>query len=310
MKVVFFGTPEFALTVLKAIAKDHQIMAVVTQPDKPRGRDLKPQPGPVKVWALKQGYTLVQPANLKEEKFINFMHDLNWEVGVVAAYGRIIPEWLLQLPKYGLINVHGSLLPKYRGAAPIQRAILNGETWTGITIMQMDAGLDTGPILMQKAVMINNKNAGLLSEELAQVGAYLVKKTLSKLAKGEIVKVEQNAKLATLAPPLKKEELQLDWAKPGEVIKRKVQALAPKPGAYTFYHNLRLKIYQVDVVSSEQTGQPGQILVTTDALLVFCQPGVIKIKTLQPAGKKVMSVSEFLRGYKLVSGSFFGQLAC
>jgi len=299
LQVVFFGTPEFALTILEALDREHQVVAVVTQPDKPKGRQLKLTPSPVKVWAVKKRLPLAQPENLQTESFKAFLASLNWEVGVVTAYGRIIPKWLLEMPPYGFINIHASLLPKYRGAAPIQRAILNGEALTGVTIMQMDAGLDTGPILMQKAVTVNNKNAGQLSEELSQVGALLINKTLAQLLKGKAVPVKQKEELATLAPPIKKEELLIDWRQPATVIKRKVQAFAPQPGAYTFFQGLRLKIFAVELVSLEQVGKPGELLAVKDELLAFCQPGVLKITRLQPAGKKEMSASEFIRGYAL-----------
>lgn len=297
MQLIFFGTPEFALTVLKALVKEHQVVAVVTQPDKPKGRQQRLLPPPVKDWALKQGLKVVQPETLQAESFKTFITNLSWDVGVVAAYGGIIPKWLLEIPPYGFINLHASLLPKYRGAAPIQRAILNGEVLTGVTIMQMDAGLDTGPILMQKAVTVNNKNSGQLSEELSQVGAKLLNKTLAQLIKSKIVPVQQKEELATLAPPIKKEELLINWQQPAAVIKRKVQAFAPQPGAYAVFNDLRVKLYEAEVVSCEQAGEPGELHMTKKELLVFCQPGVVKINRLQPAGKKEMSASEFIRGY-------------
>lgn len=297
MQLVFFGTPEFALTVLQALIKEHQVMAVVTQPDKPKGRQRRLMAPPVKAWALKQGLKVVQPESLQAETLKTFFLNLNWDIGVVAAYGRIIPKWLLEIPPYGFVNVHASLLPKYRGAAPIQRAILNGENLTGITIMQMDQGLDTGPILMQKAVTVNNKTAGQLSEELSQIGAKLVNKILVKLPKSKIIPVKQKEEMATLALPIKKDELLIDWQQPAVAIKRKVQAFSPRPGAYAVFNGLRLKIYEAELVSTEQSGSPGELLATKKELLVFCQPGVVKIVKLQPAGKKEMSASEFIRGY-------------
>lgn len=236
MRVVFMGTPDFAVKSLDAVLKaGHEVKGVITQPDRPKGRGKKMLPPPVKERALQLGLPFYQPQSVKDEAFLALLKRLEAEVIVVAAYGRILPQSVLELPLFGCINVHGSLLPQYRGAAPIQRAILNGDKETGVTIMQMAAGMDTGDILLKKAVPIGeNDTTGQLFERLAYLGGELLVDALEALAAGRLQREKQNEAEATYAPMLSKTDEIIDWQKPAYILHNQVRGLNPTPGAYTF----------------------------------------------------------------------------
>lgn len=309
MKIVFMGTPEFAVPSLNALLSSKKdVAAVVTQPDKPSGRGKKLTPPPVKVQALKAGLTVLQPERIKDEAFVNALREINPDVIVVAAYGRILPKDIIQLPRYGCINVHASLLPRYRGAAPINWAIINGEKETGITIMQMDEGLDTGGILLQKGIEITKEDtAGTLTEKLSGLGAGLLIEGLNAIEKGEIKAIPQDNSKASYAPMLKKEDGQIDWTKGAEDIYNMVHGMDPWPGAFTYYKGELWKAWKVRHGNTGK-GRPGEILAADrDRIDVASKDSVISIIEIQPANKKRMPVSEFLRGHKVEAGVILGK---
>lgn len=308
MKIVFMGTPDFAVPSLNALSiSKKDIAAVVTQPDKPSGRGKKLTPPPVKTVALNSGIRVLQPERIKDEAFVNTIKEINPDVIVVAAYGKILPAKILHLPKYGCINVHASLLPKYRGAAPINWAIINGEKETGITIMQMDEGLDTGGILLQKGIEITKEDtAGTLSNKLSKIGAGLLIEGLSAIEKGGIKAIPQDNSKSSYAPMLKKEDGQIDWTKGAEDIYNMVRGMDPWPGAFTYYKGELWKVWKVRHGDTGK-GRPGEILTADkDRIDVVSKDSVISILEIQPANKKRMPVSDFLRGNKIEKGIILG----
>ncbi len=299
MRTVFMGTPDFAVEILRGIlaTKKHEVVGVVTQPDKPQGRKGTLTPSPVKVFALEQGLKVYQPQKVKADDFVEILKDLAPDVMVVAAYGRILSEVILNLPKYGCINVHGSLLPKYRGAAPVQYAILNGDKETGVTIMQMDKGMDTGAMLSKAVVPIGeDMTTGELMEKLAQAGSAALVEMLDKLANNEAVAEPQKEEEATYTHLIKREMEVLDWQETAAQIHNKIRALNPAPGAFAVLPNGRhLKIWQSKI--AEGNGVPGKILkVEKDGFTVACGAGALKILQVQPEGKKTMGAKDFLNG--------------
>ncbi|MEK6678926.1 MAG: methionyl-tRNA formyltransferase [Nitrospirota bacterium] len=309
MKIVFMGTPEFAVPSLKALLNSKkEITAVVTQPDKPSGRGKRLTPPPIKVLALNSGVKILQPERLKDEAFLNALKEINPDIIVVAAYGKILPKDIIQLPRYGCINVHASLLPKYRGAAPINWAIINGEKETGITIMQMDEGLDTGGILLQKGIEITKEDtAETLTNKLSKIGAGLLIEGLNAIEKGEIKAIPQDNSKASYAPMLKKEDGQIDWTKGAEDIYNMVRGMDPWPGAFTYCKGELWKVWRVRHVDARK-GHSGEILAADkDRIDVASKDSVISIIEIQPANKKRMPVSEFLRGHKVEAGVILGK---
>jgi methionyl-tRNA formyltransferase len=304
------GTPDFAIPPLEAIiAAGHEVAAVVVQPDKQKGRGLAVKPAPVKAYALAHDLPVMQPANIKTAKAFTTLEEYNADVFVVAAYGQILPEKLLKLPRYGAINIHASLLPRYRGAAPIERAIIAGERETGVTIMQMDKGLDTGDILLSAAIPIKEKETSeTLHDRLATLGAQLVTVALTWIAKDDIIRVKQNEAYATYAPMLRREEGLIDWEKPAEQIERMVRGFYGRTGTYTHYHNQTIKIWAADVVAApgQSAEIPGTITkVGKNSITVACGKGSLAITELQIEGKKRMPAREFLLGCKLYYGEVF-----
>jgi methionyl-tRNA formyltransferase len=314
MKLIFMGTPEFAVASLKRLIEaGHEIRAVFTQPDKPVGRKQIVTPPPVKVFAQERGIEVFQPAKIKtaetQEQFEPMFRDV--DAGVVAAYGRILPQWMLDAPHYGCINVHSSLLPKYRGAAPINWAIACGERETGVTIMQMDAGMDTGPMLMQRAIPIGDEEtAAELLTRLAELGAQLMVETLSGLERGEIVPMPQDEDKATLAPMLKREDGQVDWTMTAVEIFNRLRGFTPFPGCYTFLGGKRLEIVKarVEAEGPDSALPAGSVSeITRDSLVVTCGGGTrLRITEVQPEGKRPMAARDFLNGAKLSIGSKLG----
>ena len=309
MKIVFMGTPEFAVPSLNALlSSKKEITAVVTQPDKPSGRGKKLTPPPVKAAALNSGVAVLQPERIKDEEFVNTLREINPDIIVVAAYGKILPKDIIQLPRYGCINVHASLLPKYRGAAPISWAIINGEKETGITIMQMDEGLDTGSILLQKGIEITKEDtAGTLSNKLSKIGAELLIEGLNAIEKGEIKPITQDNSKTSYAPMLKKEDGQINWTKGAEDIYNMVRGMDPWPGAFTYYKGELWKVWKVRHGDTGK-GLAGEILAADkDRIDVASKDNVISIIEIQPANKKRMTVSVFLRGHKVEAGVILGK---
>jgi methionyl-tRNA formyltransferase len=310
MKLIFMGTPEFAVPSLKAlIAAGHEILAVFTQPDKPVGRKQIITPPPVKVCALAHGLKVLQPTKIKTPEARAEIEPLlqSAEAAVVAAYGRILPDWMLAAPARGCINVHSSLLPKYRGAAPINWAIANGETETGVTIMQMDVGMDTGDPLQMAATPIGaSETAAELTPRLAEIGAALLVDTLARL--DAITPQPQDHALATHAPMLKREDGLVDWTMTAPQIAARQRGFTPFPGCYTMLGEQRLELVTLQVETSTTTSAPATVTeITKDSFVVACGAGSqLRITQIQPAGKKVMPARDFLNGAKLAVGNKLG----
>lgn len=299
MKIVFMGTPEFAVSSLNALYDSgHTISLVITQKDKPKGRGKKVLPTPVKERALALGLEVYQPDSVNSKESIDRLKAINPDCIVVAAFGQILKEEVLNLSKYGCLNVHASLLPKYRGAAPINWAIINGEEKTGITIMKMDKGLDTGDILKMREIPIEeDDDSSTITEKLAQLGGELIVETLDELEKGNINPIPQDDQLATYAPMLSKEIGRIDWNDNGDNIKNLVRGLKPWPLAYTLYEGENVKIHKVRKVEKFSDKPNGTVVkVSDDGIFVNCKDSCIVIEELQFPGKKKLHVSEYLRG--------------
>lgn len=305
MKIIFMGTPDFAVGTLRSLAEaGHEITLVVSQPDKPKGRGHAMVPTPVKVVAEELGIPVFQPVKIREAKDV--LEKTEADVCVVAAFGQIIPASILHMKKYGCINVHASLLPKYRGAAPIQWAVIDGEKESGVTIMQMDEGLDTGDMLAKAIVPLDEKETGgSLFDKLSEAGGRLCVEMLAKLEKGEITPEKQGESPTAYASMLDKKMGNIDWNKSAVVIERLVRGLNPWPSAYTHLDGKTLKIWACDVLpQSASKGESGEILeVTKDAIHVQTGDGILVLREIQLAGKARMDAGAFLRGYKVVPGT-------
>lgn len=320
MKVIFMGTPDFAVSTVDAIkANGHEVVLVVTQPDKPRGRSGKLAYSPVKEWALENNVAIFQPQKIKNENSLAYLKTIDADITVVAAYGQILPETILNLHKYGCINVHASLLPKYRGAAPIQWAILNGDDKTGITIMQMGVGLDDGDILLTKEVPLDNtKTGGSLFDELAEIGGQEAVRALDLIQKGEIVKVPQDESKATRVGMINKSLGEIDFNNQAVVIERYIRGLNPWPSAYTRLNGKNLKIWKASVISDYSTldylsdkdldkFSPGEVcFVNKNSLFVVTGDGILSLEEIQLEGKKRMDISSFLLGRSIDVGTKLG----
>lgn len=309
MKVLFMGTPDFAVHTLKEIVQaGHEVIGVVTQPDKVKGRGGKVSFPEVKEAALKLNLPVYQPVRVKEPDFIQKVRDLNPEVIVVAAFGQILPKNLLDIPPYGCINVHASLLPKYRGAAPIQAAIINGEKETGVTIMYMDVGLDTGDMILQEKITISeDETGGSLSEKLGILGAKLLVKTLDMLKGGTAVRIPQDNTQATYVKMMDKEMGNIDFTMPAIYIERLIRGLDPWPSAFTRLNGKNLKLWKAKVVEYQSDAKPGEVVeVNKDSFMVMTGKDALMITELQLEGKKRLSTGEFLRGYRLEKGTLLG----
>lgn len=310
MKVVFMGTPDFAVGTLENIIKaGHEVALVVTQPDKPKGRGGAVQFPPVKECALAHDIPVFQPKKIREAENIEYVKQYQADIIVVAAFGQILPKTLLEMPKYGCINVHASLLPMYRGAAPIQWAIINGDEFTGVTIMRMDEGLDTGDMISKKEIRIApDETGGSLFDKLAELGASLCVETMERIEKGEAEYIPQNHECATHVSMIHKEMGLIDWNKPAEEIEHLIRALNPWPSAYTKLDGKTFKIWKAEVLSEKKEYEPGcVVLVGKDCIHVQTGKGVLSLLEVQLEGKKRMDTASFLRGYSLDSGSFLGE---
>lgn len=303
-RVIFWGTPAFAVPAIKALlTTGEEVLAVITQPDKPRGRGQKVSPSPVKELALAHGLRVLQPAKLKDPEFLRTLRDLAPELMVVAAYGRILTPEILALPPVGFLNVHASLLPKYRGSAPINWALIRGEKETGVTIMWVVHEVDAGPIFLQRKVPIQEEdNAGTLAAKLAEQGAELLVQALELLRQGKAVKQAQPEEGVSYAPPITPEMRRLNWALPAEEVCGWIRGLDPAPGAYTFLNGQRLKVFGAKVASPEGSpGTPGLVLaMRPEGLEIACGRGSVTVKELQLAGRKRLPVAEFLRGHPIL----------
>ena len=307
MRIVFMGTPDFSVPALKALVEvGHQVIAVVTQPDKPKGRGKEVQMTPVKIQAMEYGIPVYQPAKVREASFVEVLKGLEADVYVVIAFGQLLPKAVLELPKYGCINIHASLLPKYRGAAPIQWCVIDGERETGITTMMMDVGLDTGDMLEKTVIPIEEKETGgSLHDKLSLAGGALILSTLKKLEEGTLVRTPQTDEGTCYAKMLTKSLGDIDWNQSAVSIERLIRGLNPWPSAYTHLDGKTLKIWACDVLpQSASKGESGEILeVTKDAIHVQTGNGILVLREIQLAGKARMDAGAFLRGYKVVPGT-------
>lgn len=304
MKVIFAGTPDFAASALSAIAEaGFDIPLVLTQPDRPKGRGMQLQPSPVKQTALKLGLTVAQPQSLRHEDAQELLRKQHADVMVVAAYGLILPQAVLDIPTHGCLNIHASLLPRWRGAAPIQRAIEAGDAETGVCIMQMDAGLDTGNVVSEHRYTIQNTDtAGNVHDALAHIGAQAIVADLQRLQQeGRLNSTPQPENGVTYANKLNKEEARINWSEPAHIIERKIRAFNPVPAAWTEYQGKPLKIWQAEVVEGQ--GEAGTVLqCRSDGLIVACGQHALKITELQPAGSKRMNIAAFTAGNRIETG--------
>jgi methionyl-tRNA formyltransferase len=307
LRLVFMGTPEFAVPSLqKLIDRGEMVMAVVTQPDRPKGRGQQLASPPVKIVAMDHGIPVFQPAKVRVPEFLEIIRGLRPDLIIVTAFGQILPKELLNIPRYGCINVHASLLPRYRGAAPINWCIINGETETGVTTMQMDEGLDTGDMLLKKVVPIGpDDDAQALHDQLSVVGAEALAETLDLLIAGKLNAEKQDGLLSNYAPMLKKEDGLIDWRRDPQSIRNLVRGLTPWPGAFTFLRDKTLKIYLCRVAGG--SGVPGSVLqADRSGLVIACGEGGLLVEELQLEGKKRLSARDFLAGYNIIPGTILG----
>ena len=307
MKVLYMGTPDFAVGPLEELlAAGHQVVCVVTQPDKPKGRGKEMAQSPVKQCALRHGIPVLTPVKIKTAESVEELKKYPADIFVVAAFGQLLSEEILNMPRYGSVNIHACLLPKYRGAAPIQWSILDGEKETGITIMQMDKGLDTGDILLQQRVAITDEDTGeSLFDKLALAGSRLIVEALEKLEKGEIQPQKQDDSQSCYAKMLSKELGNMDWRRPAVELERLVRGLNSWPSAYTRFQGKTLKIWRTEL--SDKSGKPGEVLsVERDRVIIGTGEKALALLELQLEGKKRMTTEEFLRGRNLQVGEFLG----
>lgn len=307
MRIVYAGTPEFALPSLSRLYQEgFAIPAVLTQPDRPAGRGQKLKAPPVKQWAQSQGLAVYQPQSLKAASIQNFLTEIAPDAIVVVAYGLYFPEQLLGLPSLGCINLHPSLLPRWRGAAPIQHAIWHGDDKTGVTTMLMGEGLDNGDLLMQRQCDIDHYTAGQLHDRLADMGGELILETLNGLADGAVSATPQQERFATYAPKITKEQARINWRTSAYQIERMVRALNPAPVAYSYLHGSSLRLWQVEAISEQPSSSPGVIeQVTRDAVVVAASQGCVVLKQIQRPGKQPLEVRQWLNSERPSTGDRF-----
>lgn len=309
MRVIFMGTPDFAVPSLQALLTRHEVVAVVTQPDKPKGRGKKLQPTPVKAVALEQGIPVLQPVKVREPEVIEQLRGYGADLIAVTAFGQILPEEILNMPKYGCINVHGSLLPEYRGAAPMQRAIIDGKKVTGITTMFMAKGMDTGDMLLKTEVeILPTDNFEDLHDKMAVAGAALLLETIDGLEKGTITRTPQDDALATHAPMIHKETGHIDWGKGGQQIIDLMRGMYPGHGAYAVLGEEPLKMFWAEAENKSYPDAAfGEIVeVTKKDFAVKCGDGILRIKEVQARGGKKMATDAYLRGHEMQTGILLG----
>lgn len=309
MKIVFMGTPEFAVPCLqKIIDEGHEVVAVVTQPDKPKGRGKKLAMPPVKELALKYDIPVYQPLKAREESFVDTLKEMNPELIVVVAFGQILPKSILDIPKYGCVNVHASLLPRYRGAAPLNWVIINGEEKTGVTTMYMDEGLDTGDMILKSEIPLDDEiTAGELHDKMMIEGAKVLKETIDLIEKGEAPREKQSNEDTCYSPIMNKSLGNIDWKKSAIDIHNLVRGINPWPSAYTTYEGQTMKIWKTKVIDKNSDKDPGTIIsVDKEGINVSTSEGILQIKEIQMAGKKRMEVPEYIKGNNINTDIILG----
>ncbi len=305
MDIVFMGTPDFAVPILEKLIEHYNVTAVITQPDKPKGRGNRIVFPPVKECAIKHDIPVLQPIKIKDPAFIEELKSYPADIFVVAAYGQILPESVLFMPKFGSVNVHGSLLPKYRGAAPIQWAIIDGESTTGVTIMQMDTGLDTGDMLLKNSFQITPDDTyATVHDKMSKIGADTLIEALKLIQSGKIEKIKQDDKQSTYAKMITKDTGKIQWHKTSESIINLIRGLDPWPGAYALYNGETLKIWKAESVNNNYGGKPGEIMdiIKNKGIIVKTGDGAILVTQIQGSGSKRMSCSDYLRGRLIETG--------
>jgi methionyl-tRNA formyltransferase len=308
MKIIFFGSDDFAAAHLRALLDSkQQLLAVVTQPDRAKGRGLQVEPSLVKTMAVAAKLAVLQPENLKDKSFVEQVKGYSCDLFVVIAYGRILPSELLQVPYAGAINVHGSLLPKYRGAAPINWAIINGDSETGISIIKMNAAMDAGDVISQAKIKIEDSDTAVtLRAKMAEAGKALLLKTIDSLEKKTSTLTVQDSRAVTLAPKLTKELGKIDWQKPAQEIHDLVRGLLPWPAAYTHYQGKMLKILETGIAETAKKGKPGEVVEAgKEVLIVTTGRGALALKKVQPESAKAMDIKSFAAGHKITPGFQF-----
>ena len=308
-RIVFMGTPIFASIILEGLFEDGwNVVGAVTQPDRPRGRGRKVSTPPVSQVAQAHGILVLQPKKIKDGVFLEDLTDLRPDMMVVAAYGRILPRDVLSLPPLGCYNVHASLLPAYRGPAPVRWAIINGEETTGITIFRMDEGMDTGDFLVFDSLEIGpDETAGMLTERLARLAARIITPALRDIVEGKARFVPQEHDKATVVPILKKGDGRIDWSLSAESIRNRIRGLDPWPGAFTFWRGKRLRLWEAEAKDAGSAGKPGEVLsVDDEGVTVRAGEGTLRLKSVQLEGGRRMRVEEFLRGHKMTPGENLG----
>ncbi len=312
MKIIFMGTPDFSVGTLEALIQaGHEIVLVVTQPDKPKGRGKNLQFSPVKEAALAHGLEVYQPRRVREPECVEYLRKQEADIMVVVAFGQILSKEILDMPRFGCVNVHASLLPKYRGAAPIQWAVIQGEKVTGVTTMRMDEGIDTGDMILKEEVKLReDETGGSLFDRLAQKGAELCVRTLQEIEKGTAEYIPQNHKEATHTSMIKKQLGEIDWKKPARELECLIRGLNPWPSAYTYLDGKTLKIWKAEVKDGDLEGlqKPGTVVrVTRDAIEVQTGRGLLILRELQLEGKKRLGADAFLRGFSVEAGKHLGK---
>ena len=305
MKVVFMGTPDFAVPVLEALIKNHQVVAVVSQPDKPKGRGKKLQPTPVKAVAEANNIPVYQPERIKDDEFTDFLEKIEADIYVVVAYGQLLSQRILDIPKYGCVNVHGSLLPKYRGAAPIQWSIINGEEKTGVTIMYMVKKCDAGDMILKKEIEIEPEDTyETLHDKMAPVGADALIEALDLIEKGQVNAEKQEDSLSCYASMITRDMGIIDWSKTSGEIKNKIRGFNPVPAAYTNYGEDILKIFKADIIEGYDNGEIGEILAVDKkkGFVVKTGDGAVMVTEIQAKGGKRMNCADYMRGHEIKIG--------
>jgi methionyl-tRNA formyltransferase len=308
IRLVFMGTPDFAVPALKSLIETQKVVGVITQPDRPAGRGQQPASPPVKLVAAAAGIPVYQPKSLRSEEAAKPLRQWQPEMIVVAAFGQILRPHVLDLPPLGCVNVHASLLPRWRGASPIQYAILAGDTRTGVSLMRMDVGLDTGPVYVQQAIPIETEEtAASLHDKLAALGAMMLGEHLAGIADGRLTAIPQNDEESTYAPMIKKEDGRLDWQQSSAALARRIRAMTPWPGAFTSWQGQLLKVLRAESVDgSLPDGEPGEVVGGPETAVVLTQNGGLALQEIQLAGKRAMAVADFLRGRPELIGSKLG----
>jgi len=300
MRLAFMGTPDFAVpTLAELLAQGHDIAAVYAQPPRPKGRGMETEPGPVHTFAAAHGLEVRNPLSLKGADEQAAFAALDLDAAIVVAYGLLLPQAILDAPRLGCFNLHGSLLPRWRGAAPIQRAVMAGDAETGVMVMKMEAGLDTGPVLMAERVVVGRKTAGELTDQLSRLGADLMVRALGAMERGDVAAHAQAEEGVTYAKKISKDEARIDWTKSAAEIDAHVRGLSPWPGAWTEAKGERLKVLYAEPVSGK--GAPGTVI--GDDLTIACGDGALRLKRVQRAGSKAMTADELLKGFSLPAGT-------